>query len=259
MSTVQTDTEDAHSSWARIAVSWSSYETGENVYSSTYLSQIASCIQTLHSYGKSVLVTFLDTPGWAQTGTSQFDPPNNATTCPSEACYGAAAAHLVSDTSIKNAGGINALEVWNEEDTSSFWTGTQGQYETLLAGAYSSLQGLTTVVLGGTANINEPWHENLLNAGYGSDFDVLGIHTYPYYHTTTDIPKIMDGSTSSPPNTLGQIVKDLNNHGFTSTPIWITEMGALAPDWITDDQNAQMLSDFYNYIRGNPGSVRNFV
>lgn len=268
-STMQADTEAAHSTWVRIAIPWSLFEPGQNSYDDnpnnpgSYASALASCIQTLHAEGKSVLIDFLNTPNWAQASTTdQWNyPPDNSVTCPNESCYGTAAARLVSDlaNNYTNAR-IDALEVWNEEDKPAFWdpavndaTQREHDYEQLLAGAYSALRGLTTVVLGGTESIDEPWHEALLNAGYGSDFDVLGIHTYPYYHNVTDIPAIMDGSTSSPPNTLNQVVKDMNNHGLTSTPLWITEMGADAgaSGWPTDAQTAQMLTDFYNYIRGN--------
>ena len=93
-----------------------------------------------------------------------------------------------------------------------------------------------------------------------------------------DIPGILNGnasnseSTRSPAqcpasitpcyDTLTQLESDLNTHGLSTTPIWITEMGAVAScpktlgcnsgEWLNDQQNAEMLLNFYDYLEGLP-------
>jgi hypothetical protein len=300
-----------NSKWARLFVNWSAYEpnapdadhdayTGDadhDDWSTSFLSTVASCIQVLHASGhESVLVDFISTPSWAQNAgeVARWGPPANQQTCANEGCYGLAAANLVSDPSIVAAGGIQAVEVWNEENDAGpdkipatgdepFWTGTEAQYETLLQGAYQQLHPLgVTVVTGGTIkNGSLSWDDTLMNAEQAPHsqvacstgvnwpqgpycFDALGAHTYaednqhtilqpyPQYqngYNAPDIPNILNGSGN---DTLTNLVNDLNSHGLNTTPIWITEMGALASptNWLNDVQNANMLTYFFEYIGG---------
>jgi hypothetical protein len=327
-STVMAYDRAAHPSWARIFVYWNSYETSPGRYSPTYFnanSSAQSCIAALHDAGiPHVLVDLYGTPQWAWSGAGDWtSPPTNAATCLHEACYGAAAAHLVSAfANVCGARqyamlcGVQAVEVWNEEDTPHYWSGTEHDYENLLKATYPQLHSLgVTVVLGGTAKLHDSWHQKLLTDGcgqpadppfvggcgqYGQYFDVIGVHTYvpsrdqhimcdPAAGCTPatarddspDIPTILNGDPTGDAikDSSGVVVDhdggtltvnangqpslaqlcDINaycgaRNGGTGARIWITEMGAKAGPghWLNDVQNANMLTNFYEYIGGQP-------
>jgi len=77
--------------------------------------------------------------------------------------------------------GIQAVEVWNEANSSNGWNGTLSEYEQLLRGAYTAISTATgpqntppatdahgnplvvKVVLGGTSTIDHAWDNALLN------------------------------------------------------------------------------------------------
>jgi len=130
---------------------------------------------------------------------SVIQPPTSA--CLDQACYGPVAAKLVE--SLAGSGGVQAVEVWNEEnDSNNYWHGTEHQYELLLQSAYEKLHPLRVTVVSGGATHPEsyawdqtllrdeqrtkslqcehgPHGGNLSRPGYGFCFDVLGVHTYP--------------------------------------------------------------------------------
>jgi hypothetical protein len=319
--------ELAAPSWVRIFVQWRYYERTQGHFSAYPMYHggptLQACIEALHRAGDQVLVDFSGTPCWATAKcwsppnglawtlaqkeandpTYNLDPPDDPAT------YASAATNLVTTLASTCGGphspyplfcGIQAVEVWNEENASTYWSGSLSQYEHLLQGAYTAISAATgshdvppatdahgdpltvKVVLDGTFTIDHAWDNALLDdendATTGTQcphgpqgkycFDILGVHAYLPSGSayalvpgtnTPDIPKILNGRDSN--NTLTNLARDLTSHGLgpsgSDIPIWITEMGSLAGStlhrhWMTDAQNANMLANFYRYIRKQP-------
>lgn len=230
----------AHSGWVRIGVDWGRLEPSGGEYSSSYISTIRSCFADAHSHGQKVLAVFSRAPAWT-------DPYTDA----GAREYATAAAHVVALFPASNdTDGIQAVEIWNEANNPAFWSGTETDYETLLRAAYAAVHPAgTPVVLSGAEHIDEPWYRRLLADGYGDDFDILGVHPYPYDRANLDAADYLNGH---PPDTIDRLRADLTAFGFSNKPIWATEMGywvgAGSPP-LTARDVATGLTNFYTYLR----------
>lgn len=128
---------------------------------------------------------------------------------------------------------VPAWEVWNEENTTTFWSGgadptAYGKMLKAAATAIKAAQPAARVVFGGLA---VPGSGNGLSpqdfllavahAGYLPYADVIAYHPYSF-------PKLPDtaasfAAVSTGPNSLAAI---LDANGAGSKPIWLTETGA---------------------------------
>jgi cellulase (glycosyl hydrolase family 5) len=234
-----------HSRWIRIAIYWNELEAVNGVYNRRYLNEITNCLYSAHRHGLRVLAVFISTPGWANNNRGRHAPPTYDST------YATAIGYLARTYPASSTGGIDAFEIWNEANTTSFWTGTIRQYETLLAHAYNAVKAYSRaeVVLAGTAHIDERWDRAILANGYGRYFDVLAVHPYPNKPTNTDVPDVFNGPANAP-NTLDRLRSDLNHYGYPDKPIWLTEIG-WSTHYIGDSAQAAVLRNMYRYIRNS--------
>jgi hypothetical protein len=260
------DMQQAHSGWVRIPVSWADLEPRDPAvvgywnsflpsgtypanWPSPYWSQLVQCLTWAHTYGQYVEVVVDAAPSWAGTGSNNVSPSRFADFA--HAMSTLLADYPASDTTH----GIDALEVWNEADTTAFWSGTEAQYITMLEDTYNAVQSWSTaaIVTAGTAHIDEGWLKGLFSGGAGPYFDVLGIHPYPHDHMKTDVANILNGN---PPDTLNQVKSDMSSYGYGSRAIWLTEEG-WDSNLIGTSAQATALTDFYNYIRGGCSACSN--
>lgn len=234
-----------HSAWIRIPIYWAELEPAEGAYSQSYLKEITNCLDFAHRDGLHVLAVFLSTPGWANNRAGIHAPPTDDST------YAAAIGYLARAYPASGTSGIDAFEIWNEANSTWFWTGTISQYERLLAAASDAVRTHSTaeVVLAGTAHIDESWDRTILADGYGRYFDVLGVHPYPNQPANTNVPAVFNGSANAP-NTLDQLRTDLNRYGYPDKPIWLTEIG-WSTHYVAASVQAAALTRMYDYIRNS--------
>jgi hypothetical protein len=231
----------ADSGYVRIGVDWGRFQPSSGEYSSSYISTIRSCFADAHSHRQKVLAVFSHAPSWADPYTSTGARE-----------YATAAAHVVAlFPASSDTDGIQAIEIWNEANNAAFWSGTEQDYEAVLRDAYRAVHPSgTPVVLSGAEHIDEPWYRRLLSDGYGSDFDILGVHPYPNNKANLDAADYLNGH---PPNTIDALRTDLKTFGFPDKPIWVTEMGywvGTGSRTLTARDVATGLTNFYTYIRG---------
>jgi hypothetical protein len=144
---------------------------------------------------------------------------------------------------------VPAWEVWNEENTTTFWSGgaDPAAYGGLLKAAASAIrtaQPAAKVVFGGLAvppsgNGLSPQDFLLAvaHAGFLPYADVIAYHPYSF-------PKLPDAAASfaaisTGPNSLAAI---LDKNGAASKPIWLTETGAPVPA-ASDPYTAKSITD----------------
>ncbi len=78
------------------------------------------------------------------------------------------------------AGRVNAWEIWNEEDSTAWWTGTPAQYVGLLKAAYPAVKSAdpsASVLVGGLTGNDASYLQALYASGAQGSFDAVGVHT----------------------------------------------------------------------------------
>ncbi len=212
--------------WMRYELDWSVIQPhGPDDYE---LRQQDMVIRALTEAGISVLALVDYTPGWANGGaSSKYHPPRDT------AAFAAFAAHLVEHYAPL---GVHHWEVWNEENTASFWlpAANVADYAALLkvtSAAIHAADAQATVMFGGLA---QPWDRNgdisalhflegLYEAGAQHSFDAAADHPYfsPNFPTNTD-----SNNWQKMFNTVPSFRSIMAKHGDGGKPIWVTEVGA---------------------------------
>jgi hypothetical protein len=156
-----------HPSWVRVFVNWDQVEDAPGVYAESQLHAYTALFDALPA-GTKVDAVLVGTPSWAGGGTSS--PPA------SDQSFGAFANFLANDFGSR----VAAYEIWNEEDSTSEWSGTPAQYVGLLAAAYPAIKAANpnaSVILGGLAANDYPYLQELYQAGAQKYFDAVAVHT----------------------------------------------------------------------------------
>jgi hypothetical protein len=118
-------------------------------------------------------------------------------------------------------GQVQAWEIWNEENTSRFWsTGSDAtRYTGLLRAAYPAVKAAdsaATVVFGGTFGNDTSYIATAYQAGAKGYFDAMAVHPYSG-NQAPDMPGGWFGGYRS--------VRDLMLSQGDDKPIWFTEFG----------------------------------
>src|SRR5918995_1344832 len=158
--------------WARMFVGWAAGEpSARGGYDRFYLDRVAAEVRAFHARGVKVLLALQTTPGWAAGPRGAGPaPPGDADD------YARFAAELVRLT------GPDALEIWNEHDSETFWRGAPDPagYAALLRATYPVVKGVdpsVTVVTGGMVGNNYEFLQQVYAAGAAGNFDAVGVHT----------------------------------------------------------------------------------
>jgi hypothetical protein len=179
-----------------------------------------------------VLVTFLGTPAWARNGRTELAPPADPQT------YAQALAYLAGR--FKD---VTAWEVWNEEDTHRFWTGTAAQYVQLLRAAYPAVKQANPsalVVFGGTAHNDAHWVRTCYRDGVHGSFDVMATHPYPRILTNLNVSQVLSQVTA--------VRQVMLYYGDPTPRLWFTEFG-WSRSAVSAQQQATVLVQSFAYIR----------
>ena len=118
------------------------------------------------------------------------------------------------------------IEIWNEQNISSFWKDPNPtNYLSLLKAAYMSAKEVdpsVRVALGGTAGWAHGFIRSLYALGAKDYFDILNVHPYCYPHAPEEpLRKGFD-----------ELRKIMSEYGDEQKPIWFTEIG-----WPTHEAN----------------------
>ncbi|HEY7780754.1 MAG TPA: endo-1,4-beta-xylanase [Ktedonobacterales bacterium] len=107
---------------------------------------------------------------------------------------------------------IHYWEMWNEPNSSNYFTGTEAQYveNVLIPGARAvhHTDPTAKVIAAGTSSPDIAWINQLYALGARGSFDIMGFHDYGY-----------------PPNDAPAIRAALASHGDAAMPIWLGEYG----------------------------------
>jgi len=205
--------------WVRVFLVWSYVEPTQGNYSAGWVALYQHFFASLPAATR-VDIDVVGTPGWANGGSSSITaPPVN------DSDYAGFLNYLV------NAfhGRVAAWEIWNEESSPNWWSGTPAQYASLLKATYPSIKSAdpkATVIVGA----NSPTFLSALYAdGAKGSFDALAIHTdtacsivspyvYEYNKNTTTVNQYFFlGFTG--------IHSLMAANGDGSKPIYMTEIG----------------------------------
>jgi hypothetical protein len=123
------------------------------------------------------IVQKLDSRGlrWYPILDAYGQPREAAAQPPDPALYAQAAR----DFALRYRGRIESVELWNEPNYRTFWTGTPQQYAEMFRRASRAIKAVAPeirVVVGGLANLRG-WEAWLLRAGL-TDFDAIALHPY---------------------------------------------------------------------------------
>ncbi len=218
---------EAHVGWVRINVNWRGLEpVSRGDWDPEVLDALDDCIDKAVAHGIRPDLTLTGDPEWAKSGADFRSPPSNL------ADYAAAIGFLAK----RYRGRVRAWEIWNEENTTRFWTGTAADYTTLLRAAYPAVKAAdpdALVVFGSTLGNDTKWIQAAYAAGAKGFFDVMATHPYPPDHLST----------------VAAVRAAMDENGDGRKPIWFTEIGWAAPLRMTLTEQARRLTDLFAYAR----------
>ncbi len=157
--------------WVRIFVSWRSLQPSPGALSPSALASYEQVFKALPAHTK-VILDVVGSPEWETGSGNEYAPPAN----PND--YAAFVGGLAERFGTR----VSAYEIWNEEDSSTFWAGgpNPAAYAQLLKATYPVLKAAdpgATVVLGGLTGNDYPFLEEVYAAGAKGSFDVVAVHT----------------------------------------------------------------------------------
>ena len=208
--------------WVRVFVGWNAIEPAQGSFNTAEIRSYQHFLAELPA-GTRVDVDVEGTPSWAAGGStdSRTPPTDNAS-------FGGFLNHLVNALGTR----VDAWEIWNEEDSAAWWTGTPAQYAGLLRTAYTSIKSAdsgATVLLGGLTGNDVSYLNELYAVGARGSFDAVAVHTDTACNVTS--PDVFEFDRRS---------QTINQHfflGFTAIraamvsagdgakPIYMSELG----------------------------------
>ncbi len=204
--------------WVRIFVGWYATEPARGQYNQSDLSLIDRTIANLPP-GTKVDLDLVGTPSWSAPGGNAAVP--NATDFANFAAFMAT----------RYRGTVAALELWNEPDNTTFFTGSAAQYAGLLKAAYPAIKAANPnmfVISAGLVGNDYDYLEQIYQAGAGADFDAVGIHTDTACNTTSPYSYLRDpDGRINRFSFLGyrEVHATMANNGDGAKPIYMTEFG----------------------------------
>jgi hypothetical protein len=157
--------------WVRIFVTWPDIEPAPGDFSVSWLGTYEKLFRELPP-GTKVVVDVVGSPQWETGSSDEHTPPANP------ADYAAFVGFLAQHW----GGQVAAYELWNEEDSPSWWVGAPdpAAYAALLRATYPVVKAAephATVLVGGLTGNDYPYLEGLYQAGAKGYFDAVAVHT----------------------------------------------------------------------------------
>jgi hypothetical protein len=248
--------------WVRMFATWPDLEPERGVFAPNWLASYEQLFRELPA-GTKVILDVVDTPQWETGSTDEHTPPAN----PSD--YAAFVGALAQRWGKR----VSAYEIWNEEDSPSWWTGAPNPtaYAQLLKATYPAVKAAdpsATVVLGGLTGNDYSFLEGVYQAGGKGSFDAVGVHTdtacniiSPYDFLRGPEDRMLPDSFLAYREVHAVILANGDD-----APIWMTEMswrttgatcseGVFAgqkAEGVTDEQQATYISQAYHCLAQNP-------
>jgi hypothetical protein len=217
--------QQSGSKWLRVDINWAQIQNGgPGSYDWT---NIDSVVKGAEARGMSVLGVIVYTPSWARPANT------DASYGPNPSQYAAFAATAAAHYS---ALGVNAFEIWNEENMVASWTPAPNAaaYTAILKAAYPAIKSAdpkATVITGGLSPAPDDGTEIApvtflkgvyANGGHGS-FDAVGMHPY----CAPDLPGATDSWSAwyQMYGTSTSLRSLMVANGDSAKKIWGTEFG----------------------------------
>lgn len=241
---------DLGAGWVRIEFRWNEAEPSKGSYDQNTMARYDQAVATARAAGAKVLVFVNGAPRWASGSRTMMTKPQNP------ADYANFMRYLAS----RYAGRVSAWEVWNEENTSRFWsTGPNpASYVSLLKAAYPAVkQGdpNALVVFGGVSQNDYAFIEGAYAAGAKGSFDVMAVHPYPGANPPEAV--WYDGGRIAATAFTGfREVRAAMLARGDDKPIWLTEFGwstTTTSSWgVTASQQTDYLARAYRLLESYP-------
>jgi len=216
---IAADIRASRPAWVRVFLVWSYVEPTQGNYSASWIQVYQRFFASLPA-ATQIDVDVVGAPSWANGGSSSSAaPPVNASD------YAGFLNYLVNTFH----GRVKAWEIWNEEGTPNWWTGTAAQYADLLKATYPAIKSAdpnATVIMGAS---DPAFLTQLYQDGAKGSFDGVAVHTdtacdvtspyvYEYNPQTTTVNQYFFlGFTG--------IHALMVANGDGSKPIYMTEIG----------------------------------
>jgi arabinogalactan endo-1,4-beta-galactosidase len=145
--------------WVRLWASWEQLQPAPGAWDQHLLSTTSDSVNAAKAKGLKVLMVVHRSPAWASGGKGGIHPPTDPST------FAAAMSGLA-----RQLPGVDAWELWNEEDEESFWAGgaDPAKYAAMVKAAYPAIKAVQpndVVVTGATVGNNFDFIEALYDHG----------------------------------------------------------------------------------------------
>lgn len=215
--------------WVRLDIAWAQLQpTSRADFDLSWgVPRIDERIAEITARGMKVLLLVYWGPPWA-TGTTDR---NGVPADPED--FAAAAAWAAQ----RWRGQVQAIELWNEPDLSSFLANTSPTtYTALVTAAYRRIKAVNpdvTVVAGAPTYVNTEWFTQFYANGGADHYDALGIH--PYVGRSDLPPEACPGAPDVEyyPCNITNLIDLMRTNGDGDKAIWVTEYG-----WSVHDNRA---------------------
>src|SRR5215218_8505965 len=245
--------------WVRLWASWEQLEPPRNVWEQNMLRVTNSSVDSAKANGLKVVMVVQRSPAWASGGKGGIHPPSDP-------------ADLANAMRVLAAQvpGVDAWELWNEEDEGMFWAGGADprRYAALVKAAYpaiKSVQPHDVVLTGPTTGNNYEFIEALYRHGIKGSFDAVAVHTDtgclvngPDVHYRDEQGRVGRFSFTG----YREVHAVMARHGDGAKPIWMTELGwntqsgkcptAERPLGVSERQQAAFLTQAYRCLAADP-------
>jgi hypothetical protein len=254
--------------WVRLWATWDSAQPapGAGGWRPDIIDNANRAVAEAKAKGLKVLMVVQRSPAWASGGKGGTTPPTDPAT------FGAAMRGFA-----EKVPGVDAWELWNEEDAHLFWAGgaDPAKYAAMVKAAYPQIKAVQPhdiVVTGATTGNNMDFIAALYDHGIKGSFDAVAVHTdtaclinAPGVFYRDERGRVGQYSFTG----YREVHAVMRNHGDGDKPIWMTELGwgteTTAPGscnvgtWagqkplgVTEEQQAQFLTEAYRCLAADP-------
>ena len=253
--------------WVRLWATWEGAQpSGPGTWDVEAIRAANFAVGQAKARGLKVLMVVQRSPAWASGGRGGIHPPTDPAT------FGVAMGGFA-----RQVPGVDAWELWNEEDAHMFWAGgaDPAKYAAMVKAAYPAIKAAQphdVVVTGATTGNNMDFVADLYAHGIKGSFDAVGVHT-----DTACLVNGPDDYYRDERGRIGQYTFSafrevhavMRRHGDGAKPIWMTELGwgtqSTAPGscnvgkWagqkplgVSEAQQADFLRQAYSCLAADP-------
>ena len=206
------ETAEAGIGWIRIDFAWPDLEPQPGAWD---FAGSDMAVEKARSRGIKILGILGGTPPWANGDKTMNVPPTDVE----------ALKRYASTVSARYRARVSAWELWNEENTYSFWAPPNADaYVALMRPVASTIRAAdpaATIVLGGIAGLDPSFLEGCLKAGAADFVDAIAYHPYP---------ETLQFLNYTPQESNSRFIVDfirwmLSKYTTKPIQIWITEVG----------------------------------